>query len=207
MCFSLNIPFKYLIFKCPFLLDLNYFNEQFLSLVASKLGVTHGSVGSHRRMHIRSGLPGGALWAKSHLASQHFGFSVGCYSSGYSSPPCKGQGFLGSACVVVPTAAGGFELCPQSNILLGGETRLCCSGEAGWGKRSSSPWYLCSALTHCRKSWGWCTPWASVPLLPWRKLLLKMFPGYILHFTDFTLNTLLFSPEIPECRTAITFLP
>ena len=181
--------------------------------MASKLDVTCGSVRSRRRMDVRSGLPGGALWARSHLTSRHLGFSVGCCSSGYSSPPCKGRWSPDSACVSVSAAAGGFELHPRSDFGLGGETRLCFGGEVGWGKRSSSPrclWYsryLCSALTHCSESWGWCTPWPRVPLLPWRKLLLKMFTVYILHFTDFTLNTLLFSPEISKCRTAIAFLP
>lgn len=110
MCFSLNNPFKYLLFKCPFLLDPNYFKEQILFLVASKLGVTCGSVGSCRRMDTRSGLPGGALQARSHLASQHLGFSIGCCRSGYPCAPCKGWQFLGFARVLVPTAAGGFEL-------------------------------------------------------------------------------------------------
>lgn len=203
MCFSLNIPFKHLIFKCPLLLDPNYFNEQFLFLVASKLGATHGSVGSCWRKDVRSGLPGGALQARSHLTSWHLGFSAGCCSSGYSPPPCKGQWFLGSACVLVTIGARGFELHPRPDFVLGGETRLCFGGKAGWEKHSGSRWYLwyflylSSALTHCRQSWGWCTLWPRVPLLPWRKLLLKMFPAYILHFTDFTLNTLLFSPETP----------
>jgi len=99
-------------------------------------------------VEVRSGLPGGALRVRSHLASWHLGFSVGCGGSGFSSPPCKGRWFLGSACVLVSTAAGDAELHPRPDCILGGEMWLCSGGEVGWGKCSSSPQCLSVPLLY-----------------------------------------------------------